>query len=32
VGLIGEDQLRDYVARSARTEQDVRKSLAPVIG
>jgi 5-methyltetrahydrofolate--homocysteine methyltransferase len=32
VGLIGEDQLRDYVTRSARTEQDVRRSLAPVIG
>lgn len=32
VGLIGEDQLRDYVARSGRTEADVRRSLAPVIG
>jgi 5-methyltetrahydrofolate--homocysteine methyltransferase len=32
VGLIGEDQLRDYVTRSARSEQDVRRSLAPVIG
>ena len=32
VGLIGEDQLRDYVARSGRSEQDVRRSLAPVIG
>jgi 5-methyltetrahydrofolate--homocysteine methyltransferase len=32
VGLIGEDQLRDYVGRSLRTESDVRRSLAPVIG
>lgn len=32
VGLIGEDQLRDYVTRSGRTEADVRRSLAPVIG
>jgi len=32
VGLIGEDQLRDYQERSARTEKDLRSSLAPVIG
>jgi 5-methyltetrahydrofolate--homocysteine methyltransferase len=32
VGLIGEDQLRDYLERSARTEKDLRSSLAPVIG
>ena len=32
VGLIGEDQLRDYQGRSTRTEKDLRTSLAPVIG
>jgi 5-methyltetrahydrofolate--homocysteine methyltransferase len=32
VGLIGEDQLRDYLARCDRTEADLRRSLAPVIG
>jgi len=32
VGTIGEDQLKDYVKRSARTEEDVRRSLAPNLG
>ncbi len=32
VGLIGEDQLRDYLARCDRSEADLRRSLAPVIG
>ena len=32
VGLIGEDQLRDYLSRCDRTEADLRRSLAPVIG
>ena len=32
VGVIGEDQLRDYVQRSGRSEEDVQRSLAPVLG
>lgn len=32
VGMIGEDQLRDYAARSQRTEQDLQRTLAPVMG
>ncbi len=32
VGTIGEDQLKDYVARSGRTEEDVRRTLGPVLG
>ena len=32
VGLIGEDQLRDYLTRCDRSEADLRRSLAPVIG
>ncbi len=32
VGPIGEDQLADYVARSGRTEEDVRRTLAPNLG
>jgi len=32
VGTIGEDQLRDYVQRSGRTEDDVRRTLAPNLG
>ncbi|ARP88056.1 methionine synthase [Bordetella genomosp. 9] len=32
VGTIGEDQLKDYIARSGRAEDDVRRTLAPVLG
>ncbi|MFA5487579.1 MAG: methionine synthase [Candidimonas sp.] len=32
VGTIGEDQLRDYVARSGRGEEDVRRTLAGALG
>nr|WP_255701725.1 methionine synthase [Bordetella sp. LUAb4] len=32
VGTIGEDQLRDYVQRSGRSEDDVRRTLAPNLG
>ncbi|WP_454692095.1 methionine synthase [Achromobacter aloeverae] len=32
VGTIGEDQLRDYVQRSGRAEEDVRRTLAPNLG
>jgi len=32
VGVIGADQVADYVARSGRTEEDVRRSLAPNLG
>ena len=32
VGNIGEDQLRDYIARSGRSEEDVRRSLSTVLG
>lgn len=32
VGPIGEDQLADYVARSGRTEEDLRRTLAPNLG
>ena len=32
VGMIGDDQVSDYVKRSGRSEQDVRRSLAPSLG
>ena len=32
VGPIGADQVQDYVSRSGRTEEDVRRSLAPNLG
>jgi 5-methyltetrahydrofolate--homocysteine methyltransferase len=32
VGVIGADQVADYVARSGRAEEDVRRSLAPNLG
>ncbi len=32
VGTIGEDQLKDYVTRSGRTLDDVKRSLAPSLG
>jgi len=32
VGVIGEDQLADYVRRSGRDEADVRRTLAPNLG
>ena len=32
VGMIGDDQVSDYVKRSGRTEQDVRRTLAPSLG
>ncbi|NLZ11537.1 MAG: methionine synthase [Alcaligenaceae bacterium] len=32
VGTIGADQLADYVQRSGRTEDDVRRTLAPILG
>jgi 5-methyltetrahydrofolate--homocysteine methyltransferase len=32
VGTIGADQLADYVARSGRSEEDVRRTLAPNLG
>lgn len=32
VGTVGEDQVQDYVARSGRTEEDVKRSLAPNLG
>ncbi|MYN12945.1 methionine synthase [Pusillimonas sp. TS35] len=32
VGNIGDDQLRDYIRRSGRDEQDVRRTLASVLG
>jgi 5-methyltetrahydrofolate--homocysteine methyltransferase len=32
VGTIGEDQLKDYIARSGRSEEDVRRTLGPVLG
>lgn len=31
IGNIGEDQLADYIERSGRTEDDVRRSLAPLL-
>jgi 5-methyltetrahydrofolate--homocysteine methyltransferase len=31
VGMIGEDQVRDYAERSQRTEKDLHSTLAPVI-
>lgn len=31
-GLIGEDQLADYAARSGRSEDDLRRTLAPNLG
>lgn len=30
IGHIGDDQLADYVARSGRTEEDLRRALAPL--
>lgn len=32
VGVIGDDQFADYVARSGRTEEDVRRTLASSLG
>jgi len=32
VGPIGTDQVQDYIVRSSRTEEDVRRSLAPSLG
>lgn len=32
VGTIGEDQVRDYAMRSGRTEEDVKRTLAPNLG
>ena len=32
VGTIGADQLADYVRRSGRTEEEVRRALAPILG
>ncbi len=32
VGTIGEDQVEDYVARSGRSLEDVRRTLAPSLG
>jgi len=32
VGTIGDDQLQDYIQRSGRSEEDVRRSLAPNLG
>lgn len=32
VGNIGSDQLQDYIQRSGRSEEDVRRSLASVLG
>ncbi|AWB34477.1 methionine synthase [Orrella marina] len=32
VGVIGEDQLRDYAQRSGRSEDELQRSLAPVLG
>jgi len=32
VGTIGDDQLQDYIARSGRTPDDVKRSLAPSLG
>ncbi|SPU49103.1 Methionine synthase [Bordetella trematum] len=32
VGTIGADQLADYVARSGRSEEDLRRTLAPNLG
>jgi len=32
VGVIGEDQLQDYVRRSGRSEEDVRRTLGSVLG
>lgn len=32
VGTIGEDQLKDYVTRSGRSMDDVKRSLAPSLG
>ena len=32
VGVIGEDQLRDYARRSGRSEEDLQRTLAPVLG
>ncbi|MBP6622837.1 MAG: hypothetical protein KA194_11120, partial [Alcaligenes sp.] len=31
VGNIGEDQLQDYIQRSGRTEEDVRRTLSGVL-
>jgi len=30
--VIGEDQLQDYVRRSGRSEEDVRRTLGSVLG
>jgi 5-methyltetrahydrofolate--homocysteine methyltransferase len=32
VGNIGEDQLQDYIQRSGRAEEDVRRTLSGVLG
>jgi len=32
VGIIGEDQLADYIRRSGRSEADVRRALAANLG
>lgn len=32
VGIIGSDQVADYASRSGRTEDDVRRTLAPILG
>ena len=32
VGTIGDDQFADYVSRSGRTEEDVRRTLGPSLG
>ena len=32
VGTIGDDQVKDYVQRSGRTEEDVRRTLASTLG
>ena len=32
VGIIGDDQVADYVKRSGRTEKDVKRTLAPNLG
>ena len=32
VGIIGDDQVADYVKRSGRTEKEVKRTLAPNLG
>ena len=32
VGIIGDDQVADYVKRTGRTEKEVKRSLAPNLG